>query len=95
MPEAKAGMVNSGRQPNTMLPKDVQGGLMGVLLLASCQRGGKDRVLGILERGILQDSGPFPSLPSLPLRPKKNFSSLLDSPGSLRMTSVSEDGVSG
>lgn len=89
MPEAKDNMVISCRQPNTLFPKDVQGGLMGMLPL------GKDRVLGILERGILQDSDPFPSLPSLPLRPKKNFSSLPDSHGSLRMTSVSEDGASG
>lgn len=96
MPEATAGVVSSGRQPNTLLPKDVQGGLVGVLPLArDCQRGGEDRVLGILGRRVLQDSDPFPSLPSLPLRPKKNVSGLPDSPGSLRMTSVSEDGASG
>lgn len=48
MPETKDNMVMSScQQPNTLLPKDVQGGLMGMLPL------GKDRVLGILERGIL------------------------------------------
>lgn len=69
---------------------------MGVLPLArNCQRGRKDRVLGLSKREIFQDSGLFPSVPSLPLRPKKVFSHLPDSPGSLRMTSVSKDGASG
>lgn len=48
---------------------------MEVLPLArGFHRGGKDG------KEVLQDRGPFPSLPSLPLRPKKIFSSLPDSP---------------
>lgn len=87
MPEAKNDAVSSCQQPNTLLPKDVQDGLLGVLPLArDCQRGRKDRVLGLSEREIFQDSDLFPSLPSLPLRPQKVFSSLPDAPGSLRMT---------
>jgi hypothetical protein len=84
VPEAKTGMVSSGWQPNALLPKDVlMGGLMGVL---PSQRlsGGETECLEFWERGILQDSNPFPSLPSLPLRPKKNVNSLSDSPDSLK-----------
>lgn len=70
---------------------------MEVLPLArGFHRGGRDG------KRVHQVRGPFPSLPSLPLRPKKISSSLPGSPrlwraspGSPEMTLVSADEASG
>lgn len=69
--------MSSSRQLTTLLskallPSESRQGSWGCCLARAFHRGGKDRVL--------QCGDPFPSLPSLPLRPEKMFSSLPDVP---------------
>lgn len=58
MPEAEDDMVSNSQQPNTLLPKDVEGGLMGMLPL------GKTECLEFWKGGYFKTVTPFPHCPA-------------------------------